>query len=232
MDQNKVISYYSDRPKILVAVDCIIFGFDEGELKLLLMKKQMGSKIGEWSLIGSFIDPAEDLNDGAKRVLKECTGLSDVYLEQSYSYGIVDRVPGDRVISIGYYALIRIDDHDKETVKEFGAEWFKFNSRPALIFDHDKMVSDAVNKLKRKTRNQSLGFELLPEKFTIPQLRQFFEEIYQISIDKRNFRKKILYMDILKKLEEKDKANSKKGAFLYSFDREKYESNPDLKALF
>ena len=232
MSQTYIKSYFSHEEKILVAVDCIIFGFDEGELKLLLMKKQIGSQIGKWSLIGSFVKENEDLDEGAKRVLKESTGLDDVFMDQLYCYGDVDRVFGDRVLSITYYALIRLSNHNLESVKEHGAEWVTFHDRPELIFDHNDMVERAIEKIRSKARNHAHGFELLPEKFTIPQVQHFFEEIYQEKFDKRNFRKKILSQGFLIKLDEKDKEGSKKGAFLYSFDKLKFKEFKNRKMIF
>lgn len=215
--------YYSGAEKLLLAVDCIIFGFDNRKLKLLLFKRKVAPFQGEWSLIGSFIRPAESVRAAASRVLEESTGLLNVYLEELGSFGEIDRDPGARVISIAHTALIRISEHEHQLMDQFQAQWFEVDAIPQLILDHNEMVTQALVTLRHKARYQPLGFELLPEKFTIPQLKTFYDAIYQKELDRRNFRKRILSMGILKKLEEKDKTSSKKGAFLYQFDQSKYQ---------
>lgn len=215
--------FYTGYDKFLVAVDCIIFGFDEGELKLLLIKRNFPPAQGEWSLMGGFLKKKESLDDAASRVLQRLTGLSNVYLEQLYSCGEINRDPGARVMSVAYYALIKIKDYDEELVRKHNANWFPLNDFPDLIFDHNMMVNRALKRLRRKAQSQPIGFELLPDKFTIPQLQSLYEAIFQKNFDKRNFRKKILSFDVLKKFNEKEKKNSKKGAFLYQFNRDKYD---------
>jgi ADP-ribose pyrophosphatase YjhB (NUDIX family) len=179
--------------------------------------------MGEWSLIGSFVKIDEDADNAAKRVLTEITGLENVFMEELRTYGKADRDPGYRCISIAQYALIRIEDYDKELVEKHGAIWYDLNEIPDLVLDHNQMVQDALGRLRRKARYQPIGFELLPEKFTIPQLQQLYEVIYQNEVDPRNFRKKVLSYNVLIKLEEKDKSSSKRGAFLYKFDDIKYQ---------
>lgn len=223
MSQAKESSFYPKAEKLLVAVDCIVFGFDKKQLKLLLFKRKIDPFKHEWSLIGSFVKGQEGVSDAAKRVLYEYTGLEDVFLEELGCYGKHDRDPGARVISMAHYALIRLDEQKKELVESHQAHWFDVDAIPDLILDHGHMVKHALDKLMRKARYQPIGFELLPEKFTIPQLKIFYDAIYQKELDRRNFRKRILSMGILKKLEEKDKSSSKKGAFLYQFDKERYE---------
>ena len=215
--------FYADHEKLYVATDCIVFGFDEGDLKLLIFKRRVEPDSGIWSLIGSFVQLDEDVNDAARRVLKEITGLDEIFLEQSKAYGKTDRDPGYRCLSVAHYALIRIDDYDKELVESHGAYWYTLKDLPKLALDHDQMVADALSKLRRKARHQPIGFELLPEKFTIPQLQQLYEGRYQRELDPRNFRKKVLSLKVLVKLDEKDKSGSKRGAFLYRFDFEKYQ---------
>ncbi|HNX54492.1 MAG TPA: NUDIX domain-containing protein [Prolixibacteraceae bacterium] len=219
------MSYYSEHEKFHVAVDSIIFGYDEGgrELKLLLLKRNFEPARGEWSLMGGFLQKDESIEDAAKRILHQLTGLSDVYMEQLYSFGELDRDPGDRIISVAYFALIKINDSDLELVKNHGATWIPISSLPQLIFDHNQMVERAMKKLQVRARTQPIGFELLPEKFTIPQLQGLYEAIYNKSLDKRNFRRKLLAMDLLEKLEEKEKESSRKGAWYYRFDAKKYE---------
>lgn len=219
-------NYYEGPEKILVAVDCIIFGFDQGSLKLLLFKRKIDPFAGEWSLIGSFVKSGESIPDAAQRVLEESTGLKNVYLEELGSYSDVSRDPGSRVISIAHYALIRLNEHEQQILETHQAYWFPFDYLPNLILDHRKMTQHALAKLRKKTQYQPIGFELLPEKFTLPQLQMLYQAIHQKALDRRNFRKKILSMKILEKLDEKDKSGSRKGAYLYRFDEKKYQ---DLK---
>jgi len=215
--------YYKEQEKILIATDCIIFGFDNQSIKLLVFKRRVAPFKGKWSLIGSFVKNNESINDAAKRVLKEITGLKNVFLKQSKVYGDVGRDPGARCITIGQYALIRIEDQDIALVEKHGAVWHELNEMPDLVLDHDQMVADALVQLRLKASYQPIGFELLPEKFTIPSLQKLYESIYQKKFDDRNFRKKIIHLEVLTKLNEKDKTTSKKGSFLYKFNREKYE---------
>lgn len=224
MPEKAALSYYVGAEKLLLAVDCIIFGFDLNTLKLLLFKRKVEPFRGEWSLIGSFVKPPESVFEAASRVLEEYTGLQDVFMEQLMSYGDPARDPGARVVSISHYALIRIDDQDEELAQQYEAKWFDFDKLPNLILDHGQMVADALVALRRKARYQPIGFELLPKKFTLPQLLVLYEAIYQRELDQRNFRKKVLSLDILQKLDEKDKSGSRKGAFLYYFDQDKYEA--------
>lgn len=215
--------YYYGSEKILVAVDCIIFGFDinEEKLKILLFKRLVEPFAGQWSLVGSFVRKDEDISVAASRILYELTGLDQVFMEQLKCYGKADRDPGSRVISIAYYSLIQINSklnnlHD--------AEWFEVKDMPSLVLDHKEMVQDAMQQLKQNAIRRPIGFNLLPEYFTLPQLLKLYQEIYQKPLDDRNFRKKILSMDLLVKSGKKDKSGSKKGAFLYRFDKEKYEN--------
>ncbi|NKI25297.1 NUDIX hydrolase [Arenibacter sp. 6A1] len=215
---------YTEQHKILVATDCIVFGFDEGVLKLLVFKRRINPFMGEWSLIGSFVDEEESVTEAARRVLLQFTGLENIFLKELRAYSDVDRDPGARCISIGQYALIRINEYDKEQVERHGAKWFAVDELPDMVLDHNRMISDALDRLKETARRKPLGFELLPEKFTIPQLQQLYEAIYQRRLDDRNFRKKLLSFGLLIKLDEKDKTSSKKGAFLYRFDHDKYKN--------
>ena len=218
-------TYYHEHEKFHVAVDSIIFGYDEGgrELKVLLLKRNFQPAKGEWSLMGGFLKNNESVDDAAKRILHQLTGLSEVYMEQLYTFGERDRDPGARIVSIAYFALIKISDSDLELVKTHGATWIPISSMPPLIFDHLAMVNRALKKLQVRARTQPIGFELLPDKFTIPQLQGLYEAIYDKTFDKRNFRRKLLSMDLLEKLEEKEKESSRKGAWYYRFDPRKYE---------
>jgi ADP-ribose pyrophosphatase YjhB (NUDIX family) len=215
------ISYYTEAAPILIAVDCIIFGFDKKGLRLLLFKRKIEPFKNEWSAIGSFVKPDESVDSAATRVLEEYTGLADIFMEHLGCYGDVERDPGARVISQAYFALIRLDAKIEHMVETHEAKWF--DTVPDLILDHNKMVTAALEKLRRKARYHPIGFELLPEKFTIPQLQSLYEAIYQRKLDRRNFRKKILSMKVLDKLDEKDKTGSRKGAYLYRFNRDEYD---------
>ncbi|SEV98562.1 ADP-ribose pyrophosphatase YjhB, NUDIX family [Chitinophaga sp. YR573] len=216
-------SFYANVPQHLVAVDCIILGFENGKLKLLIMQRKVDPMQGEWSLMGGFLQNEESVDEAAGRVLRQTTGLENIYMEQLACYGNVRRDTGARVISMAYYALIRITEHDHFLAQQYAAHWLELHQIPELIFDHRQMIADALKKLRENAHFHPIGFELLPEKFTLSQLRSLYEEIYQHELDKRNFRKKILSMNILEKLEEKDKTTSKKGAYLYRFDKQQYE---------
>lgn len=216
-------NWYTPEEKLYVATDCIIFGFDEGILKLLVFERRIEPFKGVWSLIGSFVKPNEDVNNAARRVLKEITGLDNIFMEELKTYSEVERDPGARCISIAQYALIRIEDSDKALVAKHGASWYDVEKLPKLVLDHEIMVEDALNKLREKTKFYPIGFELLPKKFTIPQLQKLYESIYQKTLDTRNFRKKLLSLKLLIPLNQKDKSGSKKGAFLYKFNYRKYK---------
>jgi 8-oxo-dGTP diphosphatase len=214
--------YYTKFSRIYVAVDCIIFGFLDNQLKILLLTRDFEPGMGKSSLIGGFVGEEESLDDAAARILSDLTGLENVFLEQLYTHGEIDRDPGERVISVSYYALLKMQDLDHDHVEKHGARWCNVGECKQLIFDHNEMVENALSRLRRRSKNQPIGFELLPRKFTIPQLQMLYEAIYQKKLDNRNFRKKLLAMDILEKLETKDKSTSKKGAYLYRFDRKRY----------
>ncbi len=216
------MTHYSGYDRFNIAVDCIIFGFDNEGLKLLLLKRSFEPAKGKWSLMGGFLKEEESLDDAAARVLENLTGLQNVYMEQLAAFGDVGRDPGDRVISAAYFALINIDDSDRALVEKHNAHWVLFKEVPDLIFDHNAMVIRALKRLRRKAATEPIGFNLLPEKFTLTQLQRMYEAVFQHELDKRNFRKKILQMNVLEKLEEKDKESSKRGAYLYCFNEQKY----------
>lgn len=214
---------YDNIERFPVALDGIIFGFDRENLKLLLIKRDFEPKKGKWSLMGGFLQSNESLDEAASRILTKLTGLKNIYLEQLYGFGEIDRDPVERTISIAYYSLINIHDHDKELEEKYSARWFPIDKLPVLIFDHSKMVEAAKARLRYKAARQPVGFELLPEKFTLPELQQLYESIYETELDKRNFRRRILSMGVLIKTDEKQMKFSKKGAYLYTFDKEKFE---------
>jgi len=215
---------YQRIPRHLVAVDCIIFSYDlvKKVLDLLLIKRDFEPAIGKWSLPGGFVREDEDMEDAARRILYNLTGLKDVFLEQSYTYGNVTRDTGARVISTSYFALIKHQEINDEVKGKHGAHWSAVSEIPDLIFDHNEMVARALNELRCQVRIKPVGFELLPETFTLVQFQDLYEAIYHRIMDKRNFRRKILAMNLLEKLNEKDKVNSKRGAFYYRFIPEKY----------
>ncbi|WP_299184166.1 NUDIX domain-containing protein [uncultured Aquimarina sp.] len=221
--KNQQNQWYENKEKTFVAIDCIIFGFDKDTLKLLVFKREIEPLKGSWSLIGSFVRSYENSNEAANRILKDITGLEKIFTEELRTYSDVYRDPGARCISIAQYTLIRIDEHNKELVDKHGAFWFPINKLPNLILDHDIMVKDALHRLRHKAKFFPIGFELLPQNFTLPQIQLLYEEIFQKKLDSRNFRKKILSLDLLKNTQKKDKSSSKKGAFLYQFDPEKYD---------
>ncbi len=214
-------AFYTKGEKLLLAVDCIIFGFDGNEIKLLLFKRKVEPFKDMWSLIGDFVKREEDIEAAAARVLKDNVGLENIFLEQLGGYGRADRDPGGRVVSIAYFALIPLKTHD--IAETHHARWFSPAEIPELILDHNEMLQDAVDNLRIKAQRQPIGFELLPKKFTLPQLKALYDSIFEKKLDSRNFRKKILSLNVLKKLDEKDKSTSKKGAFLYQFDTRKYK---------
>jgi ADP-ribose pyrophosphatase YjhB (NUDIX family) len=216
---------YSKQTRMLVAVDCIIFGFDGTELKILLTKRGLEPESGKWSLMGGFVQNNESLDEAAGRVLLNLTGLDNVYLEQLNAFGAPARDPIERTISVNYFSLLDLTKYKAQLSREFKAEWFPLKKHPKLIFDHNEMVQLAKSKLRYKASLHPVLFELLAEKFTLPQLQSLFEQVYDTTFDKRNFSRKILSTGLLLKLNEKDKENSKKGAFLYKLDKKHYKAN-------
>lgn len=217
-----MIYRYDTEDKVLLAVDCIIFGFDNEELKILLIKRDLEPRKGEWSLMGGFLKQSEVLDEAANRILEHLTGINNVFMEQLYTFSKVDRDPVERTLSVAYYALINLENHNAELIKKYSAQWFSISEIPELIFDHNKMVERAIRRLRYKTTKDPIGFELLPERFTMRQLQKLYEAILDEELDKRNFINKINSLGILVKLDEKDMNSSRKGSFLYSFDEEKY----------
>ncbi len=210
-------SFYSSHDAFLVAVDCVIFGFSDNQIHLLVHKRAFEPAIGELSLMGGFVKIDESVNQAANRVLSNLTGLDNIYMEQVGVYGEIMRDPGARVISCAFYALIDISVHNELLLKEHNAFWVNVSRTSELIFDHSQMVNDALHILRNKADVQPIGFNLMPEKFTLPQLQSLYEAIYDQPLDKRNFRKKMQSLDFLEKLNEVDKSGSKKGAFYYRF---------------
>ena len=216
--------YYSVHPKFHTAVDCIIFGFEEGELSLLLLQRNFEPSKGDWSLAGGFVEDGESLDDAARRVVADLTGFDDLYMRQVHTYGEVGRDPGERVLSTAYYALVDIKRYDRE-LRAHNAFWVRLPEIPHLIFDHDQMVADALRFMRYQAGIKPVGINLLPEEFTLTQLQTLYEAIFGERIDKRNFRKRIAGMDYIEKTGNIDKTLSRKGAALYRFNRDKYDGN-------
>lgn len=214
---------YKKQDHLLLAVDCIIFGFDGNRLKALLVKRNLEPGFGKWSLMGGFVQKEESVKDAATRVLNQLTGLTDVYMEELGCFGDVNRDPGGRVVSIAFFALIKINDYSASLMKEHNSKWFELDHLPALIFDHGEMIRQAKERLREKVAEHPAGFTLLPRKFTLQQLQGLYEAIYEKKMDKRNFTRRILELGILKKLDEKEKTTSRKGAFLFIFEKNRYE---------
>jgi 8-oxo-dGTP diphosphatase len=206
-----------------VTVDCVVFGLDDADLKVLLIQRDLEPFKGKWALPGGFVRD-ETLDQAAQRELKEETGVTDVYLEQLYTFGDVRRDPRERIITVAYYALVKLSDHRiKATTDARHAAWFDVADIPPLAFDHEDILNKAMLRLKGKVRYQPIGFELLPAKFTLSQLQRLYEKILERPLDKRNFRKKILGMDLLIELDEIEQDVAHRAARLYSFDERKYQ---------
>lgn len=216
---------YTDQSRFLIAVDCIVFGFDGEHLKILLIKRGFEPEKDKWSLMGGFVTPEESLDDAANRVLTQLTGLNGVYLEQIQAYGNPLRDPIERTLSVTYFALIDIHKYETQLNDQYHAEWFLLKDAPSLIFDHNEMVETAKKKIRYKAALHPILFELLPKKFTIPQLQNLYEDVYNTQIDNRNFIRKLTATKLLIKLAEKDKSGSKKGAFYFKLDKKKYQAN-------
>ena len=214
-------SYKADQ-RILIAVDCIILGFDNGQLNVLLAQKEVNSANNNWSAVGGFIQPEETSEDAVSRLLNKITTKPNVYNEQLHTFSALDRDPAARVVSIVYLALINIADYSEEVHLPHKTRWFSLDHLPPLILDHRDMILKAHARLREKVVTHALGFELLPKKFTISQLKSLFEAIYGSPLDRRNFIKKMHSLGILKRLNEKETMSSRKGAFYYVFNNSKY----------
>ena len=222
-------TFYSEHSQVLLSVDCIIFGFDQNKLKVLIGRRRIEPGRGEWSLYGGFVRSDEGIDDAANRVLFDLTGLRNLYMRQVGAFGNVDRDPGERVVSIAYYALINVNDYDDRLRKEHGVEWVNFDDLPQLYSDHNEMVLKARKLMKQKIATQPVGFRLLPSLFTLTQLQRLYEAVNGEPIDKRNFRKRIKEMDFIEKTELIDKTGSKRGAFLYRFNKRAYNEDQNFK---
>ena len=216
-------------PRPAVTVDCVVFALDEEDLKVLLIQRDVPPFRGQWALPGGFVRMDEDLEQAARRELREETGVSlpDLYLEQLYTFGAVDRDPRFRVVSVAYYALVNLADHRVQAGTDAkGAAWFASSDLPKLAFDHAEILRAALRRLKGKVRYEPVGFELLPPKFTLTQLQKLYEIILERPLDKRNFRKKVLKLaeetGMLVELDEVQQDVAHRAARLWRFDEEKY----------
>ena len=210
-------------PRAALTVDCVVFGYDEGELKVLLIERGLEPFKGRWALPGGFVRVDETLEQAARRELAEETGLKDVFLEQLYTFGDVDRDPRERVVSVAYYALVKLSEHEARAATDAAnAEWFPVSKTPKLAFDHADILAIALARLKGKVRYQPIGFELLPPRFTLSQLQHLYEAVLGTDLDKRNFRKKVLGFGLLVPLKETQMAGHHRPAQLFRFDAAKY----------
>ena len=222
-------TYYKEFQKVLLSVDCIIFGFDQNKLKILIGRRNMDPGRGEWSLYGGFVRNDESLDAAAQRTLLELTGLRNIYMSQVGAFGNIDRDPGERVVSIAYYALINVKDYSERLRKQHGVEWVNIEDIPQMYSDHNAMVAKARKLIQQKIKTNPVGFELLPELFTLTQLQRLYEAVNGEPLDKRNFRKRIKEMDYIEKTELIDKQTSKRGASLYRFNKKAFTEDKNFK---
>lgn len=212
-----------DHPRAALTVDCVVFGLDDGGLKALLIQRGIEPFAGRWALPGGFVHPDETLDEAARRELREETGLTQVYLEQLYTFGDVARDPRERVVTVAYYALVRLADHRVQAATDArDAAWFAVDDLPRLAFDHGAILAAGLRRLQGKVRYQPIGFELLPAKFTLSQLQRLYETVLERDLDKRNFRKKVLSLGILEELDEVEQDVAHRAARLYRFDQRAY----------
>ncbi len=217
----KNFSYRHPRPAL--TVDCVVFGLDEQDLKVLLIERGGPPFAGDWALPGGFVRVDETVDDAARRELEEETGLQIRFLEQLYTFGEIDRDPRERVVTVAYYALVRLDEHPiRPATDASDTGWFSAGHPPRLAFDHRHILQTALERLRNKVRYQPIGFELLPQRFTLRQLQHLYETILGRTLDKRNFRKKMLGMDLLVELDQWEAGVPHRAARLYRFDRRRY----------
>ncbi|MGA7935790.1 MAG: NUDIX domain-containing protein [Kovacikia sp.] len=218
------MSYTYKYPRPSLTVDCVVFGLNNADLKVLLIQRDIPPFKHEWALPGGFVHLDESLEAAALRELQEETGVEKIFLEQLYTFGEIDRDPRERVVTVAYYALINLNEYPlKATTDARTAEWFPVAAVPKLAFDHDRILTTALTRLKSKVRYEPIGFELLPQKFTLSQLQKLYETVLEYPLDKRNFRKKILGMELLIELDEMEKDVPHRAARLYQFDEQKYQ---------
>lgn len=210
-------------PRFALTVDCVVFGLDEDDLKVLLVQRAAEPFVRRWALPGGFVSNSETTDDAALRVLEQKTGVRDVYLEQLYTFSAVERDPRQRVVSVAHYALVQLNQLEVRAATEASdTAWFSIDEATGLAFDHDRILQVAYERVRAKVRYEPIGFELLPKKFTLTQLQRLYEIVLDTELDKRNFRKKILSMDLLRPLDEVEKGVARRAARLYSFDQRRY----------
>ena len=219
MEEKKYCYKY---PHPAVTTDCVIFGFDGSELQVLLIERGIEPFKGKWAFPGGFLNMDETAGEGAMRELKEETGLENAYIEQFNTYSEPGRDPRERVITIAHYALVRIQEV-KGGDDAAKAQWFPIDEVPQLAFDHDKILRDAMRKLRERIHFEPIGFELLPEKFTMRELQILYESILGVKFDRRNFAKKMIHYELLNQLDETVRPTAKRDALLYSFNTDNYE---------
>lgn len=220
------MSYTYDYPRPAVAVDCVVFGLDldEDDLEILLIQRRKDPFAHGWALPGGFMQMDETADAAARRELEEETGVTDVYLEQLYTFSDIHRDPRGRVVSIAYYALAKLSDHRIRAATDAeNVDWFGIRELPRLAFDHKAIIETAIERLRGKVRYAPIGFELLPPRFTLSQLQRLYEIVLEQQLDKRNFRKKILSMEFLVDTGEREQGVAHRAARLYRFDRRKYQ---------
>ena len=222
-------TYYKEFQKVLLSVDCIIFGFDNNKLKILVGRRQLDPGRGEWSLYGGFVRSDESLDEAANRTLKELTGLHKIYMRQVGAFGSIDRDPGERVVSVAYYALINVNEYDDKLRLEHGVDWVDVDKMPAMYSDHNEMVKRAIKLMRDKIKTRPISFQLLPPLFTLTQLQRLYEAVIGEDVDKRNFRKLNKEKDYIEKTDLIDKNHSKRGAALYRFNKKAYDEDPNFK---
>jgi 8-oxo-dGTP diphosphatase len=216
---------HSSIEKLAVTVDCVVFGLDDGDLKVLLIRRLLPPFKGSWALPGGFVRLDEGLEEAAERELREEAGLRRVYMEQLYTFGQPGRDPRQRVVSVAYSALVNLSEHPPHAASDAeDAAWFPVAELPTLAFDHAGIVDTALLRLRNKIRWMPIGFELLPEKFTLTQLQRLYEKVLEAGLDKRNFRKKIEKLDVLEELDEYQKDVAHRAARLYRFNEKKYKA--------
>lgn len=218
------MAYTYKYPHPAVTVDGVVFGYDEADLKVLLIQRRNAPFKGKWALPGGFVNIDEGLDEAARRELAEETGIGKLYLEQLYTFGAPKRDPRERVISVAYYALVKLTDHAVKAADDaMDARWFPVAELPPLAFDHADILGVALRRLKGKIRYEPVGFELLPEKFPVSELQRLYETILEQTLDKRNFRKRILGMGLLKDTAERQRGVAHRAARLYRFDQAAYQ---------
>ena len=218
------MSHTYEYPRAALTVDCVVFGLDDEDLKVMLIQRGLPPFEGEWALPGGFVRIEETVDEAARRELAEETGLSKVFLEQLYTFSAIDRDPRERVVSVAYYALVNLVDHRVQAATDAReAAWFPVDDVPSLAFDHAEILGVALHRLRGKLSYQPIGFELLPKKFALSRLQHLYEVVLERELDKRNFRKKVLATGLLIETNEVQQDVAHRAARLYRFDERTYK---------